>query len=277
VYLQFFSSLQTLEMHYFSSMLWSSVSLVLALTIAEVARPALGRLARGALPALLLIAVALVYEGALKLGWTPPAMTWAPGGAILVALVAAAALVGGLAGRSAVVAAAAIFVLAGTSLVLTVAHGARHGPLPSTVYDPIPAYSAALDGGASAYVSEYQVISRLPGFAGHPAYKGEVLLTWVPPAQFGDMQGPLGIFHNAFTLVNWRFPILGRDGAQKIEQWRVPQVLLMSLTGQDFARAVRALGRFSPVVVRRAVISDGWYHVHVWLVDLRSYIRSATA
>jgi hypothetical protein len=88
------------------------------------------------------------------------------------------------------------------------------------------------------------------------------------------MQGPLGIFHNAFTLVNWKFPILGRDGAQRIRQGRVPQVLLMSLTGKDFARAVRSLGRFHPVVVRRGVISDGGYHLHVWLVDLGSYIRA---
>jgi hypothetical protein len=85
------------------------------------------------------------------------------------------------------------------------------------------------------------------------------------------------MFHNAFTFVNWTFPVLGRDGAQRIEQWRVPQVLLLSLTGRDFARAVRALDRFAPVVVRRGVIANGSYHLHVWLVDLRSYIRPTPA
>jgi hypothetical protein len=277
VYLQFFSSLQALEMHYFSSMLWSSVNLLLVVVLAEVARPALGRLAAGVLPALLVIAVILAYEGALKLGWTSPAMTWVPGGAILVATVIAASALGGLAARRAALGAASIVVIAAASLVLTVARGSPHGPLANTVYDPIPTYADALDGSGSAYVSQYQVLSKLPGFVGHAAYKGEVLLTWAPPAQFGYMQGPLGIFHNAFTFVNWTFPVLGKDGAHRIGQWRVPQVLLMSLTGQDFARAVRALDRFAPVVVRRAVISNGWYHLHVWLVDLRSYIRPATA
>ncbi len=275
-YLQFFSSLQSLEMHYFSSMLWSSVNLLLALTLAELARPALGRRVAGAGPVLVVIAVALGYEGAIKLGVSPPVMTWVPGGAILVALVVGAAAAGRLAGR-AVLGAASIVVIAGATLVLTVAQSPPHGHPAGTVYDPVPAYADALDGSDSAYVSEYQVISRLPGFVGHPAYKAELLLTWVPPSQFGYMQGPLGIFHNAFTFVNWTFPVLGMDGARKIAQWRVPQVLLMSLTGQDFARAVRALRQFSPVVVRRGVISDGWYHLHVWLVDLRRYIRPATA
>ncbi|MDQ6817364.1 MAG: glycosyltransferase family 39 protein [Actinomycetota bacterium] len=276
-YLQFFGSLQTLEMHYFSSMLWSSVNLLLALTIAEIARPALGRLAAGIVPVVLVVAVVLAYEGAVNFGVSAPTMTWVPRGAILVVLVVAAAAVGRLVGRRALAGAASIVAIAGGLLVLTVAQSTRHGPLPDTVYDPTPKYADALDGSASRYISEYKVLSRLPGFVGHPAYKGEVLLTWAPRHQFGEIQGPLGIFHNAFTFVDLTFPVLDADGAQKIEHWRVGQVLLMSVTGQDFDRAERALGPFHPVVVRRGVFSNGRYHLHVWLVDLRSYIRATHA
>ena len=43
VYLQFIGSVQVLEMHYFSSLLWSSVNVMLAMTVAEVTRSFLVR------------------------------------------------------------------------------------------------------------------------------------------------------------------------------------------------------------------------------------------
>jgi hypothetical protein len=87
----------------------------------------------------------------------------------------------------------------------------------------------------------------------------------------------MGIYHNAITWVSETFPVLSPNGVRKIHDWRAAQVLLMSLTGLDFAQAVRSLARFQPVVVRRAVLSHGWYHLHVWLVDLGRYLRRTTA
>jgi hypothetical protein len=46
----------------------------------------------------------------------------------------------------------------------------------------------------------------------------------------------------------------------------------MSATGDGFSRAVRSLTPFEPVVVRRGILADGTYHLHVWLVDLRQYL-----
>jgi hypothetical protein len=163
--------------------------------------------------------------------------------------------------------------MTGAALILTVAPRVPLRPLPNTVYDPPPAYANALGGSDTAYVAEYTVVSKLPGFVGHPAYRGELLLTWEPQSEFGDLQGPMGIYHNAITLLSETFPVLSPNGAGKIEAWHANQVLLMSLTGQDFAKAVRSLARFHPVVVRHGILSDGRYHLHVWLVDLERYLH----
>jgi hypothetical protein len=285
---------------------------MLAMTVVEVARPIaglrgaqrspdsaperraarkvqLGRWTAGAVPALLVVAVALAYEAADKINLHVPAMTWARWGAAVAAIIVAAALLGRLTNQwtasiqhrrqgarlvpGRIVSASAVVMMTGAALVLTVAPPVPHGPLPNTVYDPPSAYSRALGGNDTAYVAEYAATSRVPGFVGPPAYQGELLLTWEPQSQFGDLQGPLGLYHNAITLVSETFPVLSPSGARKIEAWHPAQVLLMSLTGQDFAKAVRSLARFHPVVVRHRVLSDGWYHLHVWLVDLEGYLH----
>ena len=136
--------------------------------------------------------------------------------------------------------------------------------------------SVALGGDDTIFEARYTVLSELPRFVGHPAYRGEILLTWEPPRQFGDLLGPLGIYHNAFTWISRSFPVLNQAGVHKIRVQRAAQVLLMSLTGRHFAQAVRSLHRFRPVVVRRAILSDGPSHLHAWLVDLRRYIRGTS-
>ena len=209
------------------------------------------------MPALLVLAVALIYEGAARVGLAVPAFTWAPWGAVVAAVVLAAAAIGRLtiastgpasdpraattvAARRLASATAVVLIVAG-ALVLTVAPREPHGPLANTVYDPPPAYAKALGGNDTIFEAKYTVLSELPRFVGHPAYRGEVLLTWEPRGQFGDLLGPMGIYHNAFTWVSKSFPVLNRAGVQEIRGVRAAQVLLMSLTGRHFAQAVRSL------------------------------------
>ena len=278
VLLQFVGSLQTLEMHYFSSMLWSSVNIMLAMTVVEVAHPFLGRgvanFARGiagAVPTLLVLVVALAYEAAYQVGLSVPAMTWAPWGAVLAAIIVAGAVVGRLTSR--LVSAAAVVLMISASLILTVAPPSPHTLPANTVFDPRPSYAKALGGNDSAYVAEYAVAPELPRFVGRAAYPGEVLLTWEPSDEFGELQGPMGIYHNRLTWVSSTFPVLRPNGVRRVERLHPGQVLIMSLTGHDVAQAMQSLASFQPTVVRRAILSDGWYHLHVWLVDLGRYLH----
>lgn len=116
VYLQFFGNFEALEFYFYSSTLWSSVNIMLALIVAEFAwslfsvgvaerrdlssaeRPfaALARQATRigvAVPALLVLGVSLVYESDPHL----PAMTWHSWGAALAALLVASAVLGRMA------------------------------------------------------------------------------------------------------------------------------------------------------------------------------------
>jgi hypothetical protein len=312
VYLQFFNSFQALEMHYFSSLLWSSVNVMLAIAVAEVtgpfvgrravvgsdgstaeARPAapvrVGRWIAAAVPALLVLAVALGYEAIVRAGVPVPAISWAPWGALLAVIVVAGAIVGRLMidwARSAgpgrglasltpgrLVSGGAVVIMTAAILTLTVARPAIHTAIADTVYDPQAPYAEALGGNDTVFVDRYKVVSELPGFVGPAKYRGEVLLTWEPSSQFGELQGPMGIFHNAFTWVSTTFPRLNRVGMHQIEALNASQVLLMSLDGRNFVHAVRSLAPFRPLVVRRGVLSHGSYHLHVWLVDIRRHLR----
>ncbi|MFZ0059440.1 MAG: hypothetical protein WAL35_05275, partial [Acidimicrobiales bacterium] len=166
-------------------------------------------------------------------------------------------------------------VLAGALLILTVAPEVKQPPMPNIVPYPVPAYAHALGGSDSALVDEYEVTCELPGFVGHAAYAGEQLLMWWPWGQFAELTEPAGMFHSNFNAVTGPFPNLIPSAKENIEERRPAEVLLMSLTGLDFSRAVWWLTPFAPRVVKKAVLADGAYHLHVWLVDLR-YLRRAS-
>jgi hypothetical protein len=291
-YLQFLGSLQALEQHFFSSTLWSTVNVLLALVVVEMARPivAFGRRHEGvaprriaaAIPGLIVLAVAIGYE---IVDFTPH-MSWTWRGLAVAAAVVAVAAIYRLcvvwirdseAGvPAALLAVGAVTLVLGGVLMLTVAQPSPHGNLPNTVYDPYPSYSTALGGSQTPYVDSYAVDAQIPAFVGDPAYRGEVLLQWEPADQFSELQGPMGIYHNAFTWLSSTFPKPGRAGLRKIALWRVAQVVMISVTGQDFGTAVASLAPFMPRVVRRGILSHGTWHLHVWLVDLeRNMVGSA--
>jgi len=284
--LQFAGTVQDLEVGFFSSTLWGSVLILLAASVAELTRSLQARWVAGAVPTLLVVVVALVYESDPHVR----AMTWTDWGIPVALLLVAVALIGRLtcdwARRGsaryrtvtgAFVSAAATAGLVVAALILTVAPAAPHPQPRNTVYFPPPAYATALGGSAAHFIDVYTVDSELPGFVGAPTYPGELLFQWEPRTEFHELLGPMGIYHNSFTWVSESFPVLTGFGAHRIASSHVAQVLLMSLTGDQFSVAARSLSRFEPVVVRRGVIAHGSYHLHVWLVDLLRYLRRTPA
>ncbi len=302
-WLQFVGNVQMVEMFYFSSLLWSFVALLVAFTLAELAAPFVAgargrhatssrlpagaaRIVRAVLPALLVLGVALAYEADPHVPVMKPG-TW---GWRVALIVVAAALVWLAATRLAcrprvrrltagvlrdAVPVTLFVVVAGALLILTVAHEAGHPQLPNTSKgDIVPAYAAALGGSDTAYVDEYQVVSELPAFVGHATYAGEQLLTWWSEKDTRALIEPIGMFHAEFNAVTGPFPNLVASSEEKIEERRPAEVLLMSLTGEGFYKAVRWLAPYKPRVVRTSVLSDGEFHLHVWLVDLRCYIHN---
>ena len=283
-YLQFFGSEEFLEMYHFSSTLWASVTVMLALIVAEVSQPMVrrGLSWRSVLPAVLVLVIALVYEA---ISPHLPGISWFPGGAILGGALISAAGVGRLAPTEApwlrpVLAAASAVVVLGATLVLTLAPAARHGLLPGTVQrtapDPVPPYADALGGYATDYIEEYGAAAKLPAFVGPPAYRGEQLLTWWPTGDIGRLLDEVGMYHAGFNHLSLSFPQLDSLGVEKIKSRRAAQVLIMGFSEDQFDQAVGSLAAFEPVVVRRGVLSYGSYHVHVWLVDLRRNLRPTT-
>src|SRR6202043_2282793 len=120
--LQFFGSPQVLEVHYFSSLLWASVMLTLAITIAELGAPILEHVRYRWLIPVMLVAVPLVFEISPRV----PQFGWMPVGLLIVvaivllAWVARREAVSHDLARSRVMVGAAITAIVAGLLVLTV-------------------------------------------------------------------------------------------------------------------------------------------------------------
>ena len=284
-YLQFAYHVQALEMHYFSSTIWGTVCLALAVAIAELTSGLSERPLGRWLPALLLVAVPLAYEADPHV----PAFGWWPAGAVLAAVpILAAGLLklvkdkdsGRLARQLGLGVGIAVSVVAmtGSLLVLTVAPRLKMPHLKGLALagpDPVSAYAGALGGGAAGLIDWYQVSAELPSFVGDPSYKGEQLLMWAPTTQVGTLLEPIGMFHAGFDLLPNGLPILSAADAGKLARRRPAELLLMSTTGTQFETALSRLGPYQPVLLRKAVIRDGTAVLHVWLLELGLFSHRA--
>jgi hypothetical protein len=276
VLLQFVGQVQILEVHYFSSLLWAGLSLLLALALVQLSRPILDNpRSAWALPLLLLL-VPLAYE----LDPHVPPFGWLPFGDLLVLIVAAFALIASRF-RTAISrpatrlgACVSLALMVGSLLVLTVSPIPAHGMLPGTIFDPTPAYAAALGGDDAEAVSLYVVTADLPIFVGPATYSGEQLLIWWPRDEQQQILGPIGIYHAFFDSIPSPLGELSAAGRQMLEQRKPAQVLLLSFTGQDFAQSLTALAPFQPVLVRSTILRSASVALHVWLIDLGVYDRS---
>ena len=280
-YLQFAYHVQALEMHFFSSTLWGVVCLALALSLAEIARPLSDRAIVRWLPAVVVLAVPLAYEADPHV----PAFGWLPAGAALAAVpvVAAGCMRAWNLGAAAhsqrrpgpghlAALALALVAMTGSLLVLTVAPRPAVPALKglATAGDPPSNYDEALGGPAASLIDWYQVSASLPGFVGDPTYKGEQLLMWAPDPEIWALIEPIGLFHAGYNLLPG-LPVLGVTEASELADRHPAELLLLSLTGAGFGRALVALGRYQPLLVRTTVLHKGTAFLHAWLVVLRSF------
>ena len=277
-WLQFGHNVQSLEVHFWSSLLWPFALLTLAFAIAELTRGIEGDLLSRWMPSVAVLAVPLICEAQRSV----PAMEWNPTGiavavAVVVVAVVARILTGIWRRRAAaltmLVSVASVFAIVGGLLVITVAPQVRHGRIPQTVSDPPPNYASTLGGNDTVVVDEYRIVTRLPGFTGAPAYQGEQLFIWWPIDQFASMIEPMGIYHAGYNSIPGPWGLLSPGAMTKIDSRRPGQVLLMSYTGFEFSSCLAALSPFDPHLVRRAVLSAGPLRLHVWLIDLERFIR----
>jgi MFS family permease len=274
---QFAGTVQTLEEHYFSSTLWAGVCLTFAVAVAELARPlAVHPLSLWA-PAAVLLAIPLLYEAAPRV----PAFGWMPFGAIAAAAVIAAAVaaLGCVRLRPPVIAGTAtglaLAVLAGASLVLTVAPIPGYPRLPGTTEDdPAPAYASALGGSATTDLNSYRILTALPAFAGQATYPGEQLLTWqINAGHHIDryVSWDVAMYHARFNSMHSHSPRLPRRDLAKIRQRRPAEMLLLGTSAASFPEALRQLAVFRPVLMRAGALRAGGMVLHAWVVRLGAY------
>lgn len=274
-WLQFGSTVQTLEEHYFSSTLWGGVALTMAITVAELARPLSDRRLARWLPAAVLLAVPLGYEADPHV----PSFGWLPFGAIMAAavIVAAAAARRGarLRRRSAAAAATglALAAFAGAILVLTVAPIPPHPRLDDNIFSPKPDYSSALGGSTTGYIDNYRIATALPGFVGPAAYHGEQVFVWRmnPRAWTYDS----GMYHGQFNSLE-STPALTVYDRLKLELRRPAELLLMGSSTASFPTALRELAHYRPTLAHAGELRAGPLVLHVWVIRLGSYYHPPT-
>jgi hypothetical protein len=272
LYLQFAGGVQALELHYFSSPLWSGVCVALAVTIAELSRPLAARPVARWLPAAVLLAVPLGYEAYPHV----PSFGWAPFGIILAVTVVAAAAAARTCARfgprlTATATGLTLIVLTGAILVLTVAPPPRGFQRHVKSTDAPPAYSSALGGSGAAYIDGYRIASELPGFVGQATYPGEVILPWPVTSLSADyMIEAFGMYfiigHGWLTSTEPR-----RDRREELQVVRPAQVLLLGSSAARFPAALRSLTAYRPTLTHTGALRSGPLVLHVWVIRLGVY------
>jgi hypothetical protein len=272
--LQLFGGVQDLEVHYFSSLLWGTVCLTLAIVVVELGRPLLThRVWRWAVPALL-VAVPLLFEIHPRI----PEFGWVPWGFALAALILIVGWGATQAGASShgmrgmVLTGGALVAVTGGLLGLTVTP-TQHGHVKGTVDDTFPAYAGTLGGNDTVDVDLYSITTQLPGFIGPASYSGEEVVTWWSDDEIAYLREPIGMYHAFFNSIPSDLGTLILPGAQFLDERRPAQVLLMSFNGALFPESLQSLSPYQPDVVKTGVLRAGSLALHLWLIDLNVYLR----
>jgi hypothetical protein len=279
--LQFIGSTQVLEVHYFSSLLWASVMLTLAITIAELGAPILEHARYRWLIPVVLLAVPLVFE----LNPTVPQFGWMPVGLIIVVVIV---LLSWLARREAashditrsrVLIGGAIAAISAGLLVLTVTP-TQHKHERGTVVDTFPDYAYTLGGSStqwgddSTWVNLYADTTAMPSFVGDASYSGEQLLMWWNNDQLKELREPIGIYHAFFDSIPSDLGTLTPLDKYFFGQRHPAQILLMSVTGQGFQASLDSLKPYGAELVHSGTLTSGSVSLHLWLIDLHQYLKT---
>jgi hypothetical protein len=279
--LQFVGSTQTLEVHYFSSLLWASVMLTLAITIAEIGAPILEHVRYRWLIPVVLVAVPLVFELDPKV----PQFGWMPVGLLLVVAIVVLAWIAKREAashditRSRFMIGGAIAAITAGLLVLTVTP-TQHKHERGTVDDTFPDYAYTLGGSSaqwgpdSTWVNLYADTTAMPSFVGPASYAGEQLLMWWSSNDLKELREPIGIYHAFFDSIPSNLGDLTPLDKYFFGQRHPAQILLMSLTGQGFQASLDSLKPFGAQLVRAGVLRSGSVSLHLWLIELHEYLKT---
>jgi hypothetical protein len=277
--LQFIGSTQVLEVHYFSSLLWASVMLTLAITIAELGAPILEHVRYRWLIPVVLLAVPLVFE----LNPSVPQFGWMPFGLIIVVMIVLLAWFARREAashditRSRLLIGAAIAAISAGLLVLTVTP-TQHKHERGTVLDTFPDYAYTLGGTSaqwgddSTWVNLYADSTAMHSFVGHASYSGEQLLMWWDTDQLKELREPIGIYHAFFDSIPTDLGTLTPLDKYFLGQRHPAQILLMSLNGQGFQASLNSLKPYGAELVRAGVLTSGSVSLHLWVIDLHQYL-----
>jgi hypothetical protein len=168
---------------------------------------------------------------------------------------------------------AVLAVVLGAGLVLTVAPSPLHHTLPNVSHNDLPTYyQKALGRSGSRYVDIYRIGSEIHPFVGNATYRGEQLMMWNPHSQYTQLYSYVGLYYDGPEEIP-SFPHLTRGARRLLEERKPAEVLFISTTGAGFSTALRNLAPFRPVVDKKAFLSSGPVHVHVWLINLRDFMR----
>jgi hypothetical protein len=220
---QFAGSLQLLEQHYLSSPLWAASLLTLTVVIAELSRSLSESSMLRWLPAVVVIAIALVSEPAPQV----PAFGFAAGIVLVGLVVAVTALAIWLPGGLAVAGPTAALAIIVALLALTVAPGTSSAMLPHTVFDPPTGYQGALGGSSGMLIEDYRLEQEVRQAVPNATYQGEQLLDCVS-GYSSFSRSLVGMFHNSINDLHDRCPRVGERGFRKIRRRDVAQLVYMT-------------------------------------------------
>jgi hypothetical protein len=265
-YLQFFAITCELEYHVYSSMLWSSAVLVMALAVVRLCLPLLGSVRTAWVPAALVLAV-------------PYLMTFVRGQLhfrLLAGFAVAAALLAlvwaGVRWLSGPVAAAALAAVAiGAAYAITTAEPPGQTWLVQQRHFPQPDYAHALRNGGAWHAQEdsYRLVAKLNKSMPQATKAGQTLLTWFGPGDALSSDLTTQYLWTPQSLVA-DLPALS-DLDQRILVARHAKTLVLFGPQPDrLGKAVAALqtAGFRPTVTLREDLRAGSLSDNVWVVQL---------